>query len=213
MELNHIKMSITLEQFKKFANDNDILWFYNKPHWRTTPYWRGARYNHVVIDEFRKMFYDNDDLDSGRLKLIQNFDPKTKLIDRLLHWQKVLNQKREEQMKVNLEIAKLCFEANKQYCRDNGIFHTNKTWDEMSDQYREGIVLGVAQVIADPEIKPEEMHQNWLDSKEADGWSYGKVIDYDEKLHPNMVPFKKLDKAEQAKDRLFIATIRAEMKK
>ena len=51
-------LDITLEQFKKFARDNDILWFYNKPRWR------GYRDNNpIVIDEFRKfqeeMFLDN----------------------------------------------------------------------------------------------------------------------------------------------------------
>ena len=116
-------------------------------------------------------------------------------------------------MKINLEIARICFEANKQYCSDNGIFHTNQTWNEMSAEYKEGVTAGVAQVIANPKIKPEQMHKNWLDSKEADGWKFGKTNDAVNKTHPNMVPFEKLSKEEQFKDKLFIKTVKAEIAK
>ena len=34
---NWHKPTITLKQFIKFAKDNDILWYYNKPIWNPKP--------------------------------------------------------------------------------------------------------------------------------------------------------------------------------
>ena len=83
----------------------------------------------------------------------------------------------------------------------------------MDDAFKRGVISGVAEVIADPKITPKEMHHRWLMSKEEDGWKYGETIDYEEKLHPNMVKFKKLSKVEQGKDQLFIDTVLEELKK
>jgi len=54
---------ITIEEFKKFADDNDILWFYNKPYWnRLKAYARGGNtrklFNHIWEHHRRK--YENN---------------------------------------------------------------------------------------------------------------------------------------------------------
>ncbi len=122
----------------------------------------------------------------------------------------LLHLKREETMKVNVEIAKICHEANRQYCIDNQL-KTHAKWDELPEELQESIVAGVAKVVEDPKISAEESHQNWLDYKEVEGWNYGDETDIAAKLHPNMVEWKKLSKVERGKDKLFLATVRREM--
>ena len=135
---------------------------------------------------------------------------KTDLMTRLVH-KFFNNQKKEGKMKVNVEIAKICHEANRQYCIENQL-KTQAKWDELPDDLQESIIVGVAKVIENPRIGAEESHQNWLDYKEAEGWTYGDEIDVAAKEHPNMVEWKKLSKVECGKDKLFLATVKREMK-
>ncbi|NHZ85225.1 MAG: hypothetical protein GWP19_05020 [Planctomycetia bacterium] len=141
----------------------------------------------------------------------RNFDKKV-AIAKKLYLTKFNKQKREETMKVNVEIAKICNQVNRDYCIRNRLAAPAK-WDDQPLNIQESIIAGVAEVIADPKITPKESHQNWLDYKEKDGWIYGKVKDFKAKLHPNMVPFKKLPELEKRKDALFIQTVKREMKK
>jgi hypothetical protein len=43
----------------------------------------------------------------------------------------------------------------------------------------------------------------------ADGWTYGPVKDAAARTHPLLVPFAQMPAEAQAKDRLFIAVVRA----
>ena len=123
------------------------------------------------------------------------------------------NQKTKEvQMKVNIEIAKICHQVNRDYCIDEQLVAPPK-WDELPLKIQESIVSGVAQVIANPKITPTEIHQKWVDYKEAEGWKPGEVKDFKLKLHPNLVPFKDLPSLEKRKDVIFIRTVKREMKK
>ncbi len=122
----------------------------------------------------------------------------------------LLHLKREGTMKVNVEIAKICNQANRHYCIDNQLVAPAK-WDDLPSGIQESIVSGVAEVIADPKVTPAEMHQKWVDYKKAGGWKYGKVKDVNKKLHPSLVPFEKLPKVEQAKDFIFIETVKNEI--
>ena len=53
-------MTITLEEFKKFADENDIWWFYNKPLWRIIRGNSGRCYTKEQIDEIRKNYKDGE---------------------------------------------------------------------------------------------------------------------------------------------------------
>lgn len=136
---------------------------------------------------------------------------RTNLTTRLVHKFFITKQKGKK-MKVNLEIAKICHEANRQYCIDNQLL-TQAKWDELDPSMQESIVSGVAEVVADKKVTPAEMHQKWVDYKTKQGWKYALNFDAKLKTHPNLVPFSKLSKEEQAKDKLFIKTVKAEMKK
>ena len=126
---------------------------------------------------------------------------KTDLMTRLVH-KFFNNQKKEGKMKVNVEIAKICHEANRQYCIDNQL-KTQAEWDELPDDLQNSVVAGVAKIIENPKITAEEMHEAWMEYKE---------IDVPGKEHPNMRKWKKLSKVERGKYSLFLATVKREMK-
>ncbi len=122
------------------------------------------------------------------------------------------NRKKRKQMKINLEIAKICHAANQAYCEKSKL-EGAPVWDELPSDVQESIVSGVVEVISDPKVTPTQMHQKWCDFKVENGWKYALNKDLKLKTHPNLVPFKDLPDLEKRKDVLFIRTVRREMKK
>lgn len=114
----------------------------------------------------------------------------------------------ESQVSFKLEeIAKHCHEANKKYCESIGD-DSQPSWDDAPDWQKESAINGVRFHLANPEGKPEDSHNSWLEQKEKDGWVYGEVKAVAKKTHPCMVPYDKLPKEQQEKDKLFIATVK-----
>lgn len=110
---------------------------------------------------------------------------------------------------MNIEgIARVCHEANRAYCTSIGD-KSQPSWENAPDWQRDSAVNGVIFHMKNPNSKPEDSHNNWLQEKEADGWKYGKVKDADKKEHPCFVPYEQLPIEQQKKDSLFIAIVRA----
>jgi hypothetical protein len=59
-----------------------------------------------------------------------------------------------------------------------------------------------------PDMTPEENHNNWMIFRKSQGWIYGEVKDKEKKTHPDLVPFDKLPKVEQMKDTMDITARR-----
>ena len=62
---------------------------------------------------------------------------------------------------------------------------------------------GVKFVLENPDVTPEQTHQNWFLVKAEEGWVYGEVKDAEKKTHPCMVPYAALPESQKAKDDLF----------
>ena len=122
-----------------------------------------------------------------------------------------LLKNKEEKMKVNIEIAKIAHQANRDYCIKNQLV-TPPKWDDLPEDIQTSIVAGVELVVSSPKITPGMLHQSWVDYKVKEGWKLGKEKDFDRKIHPNLVPYKKLPKVEQEKDRLFLRIVRGQIK-
>lgn len=106
------------------------------------------------------------------------------------------------------QIAELCHETNRAYCRLIGD-NSQLPWSDAPERQRQSAVLGVEFHLAKPDSKPEDSHNSWLAVKRAEGWTYGLVKDAQAKEHPCFVPYEDLPVAQQAKDALFIAVVRA----
>ena len=107
-----------------------------------------------------------------------------------------------------LLIAKVCHDANREYCALSGD-HTQVMWYSAPDWQRESAIDGVTHALDNPNAGPEDSHQNWWAGKIADGWKYGEVKDPVAKTHPCMVPYSKLPEFQRKKDALFLAIVRA----
>ena len=59
-----------------------------------------------------------------------------------------------------------------------------------------------------PNITPEQMHNNWVKFKLANGWVYGLAKDVDAKIHPDLRPYNELPMEERNKDKMTLETLR-----
>lgn len=109
---------------------------------------------------------------------------------------------------LSFEIAKVCHEVNRAYCASLGD-HSQLAWEEAPAWQKASAVAGVEYLLANPELGPSATHDSWLCVKRQEGWAYGPVKDPERKLHPCMVPFEELPPAQQLKDSLFGAVVRA----
>jgi hypothetical protein len=107
-----------------------------------------------------------------------------------------------------LLIAKICHDANREYCALNDD-HSQVMWFSAPDWQRDSAIDGVKHALKYPEAGPEDSHQNWWAGKIADGWVYGEVKDPVAKTHPCMVPYDQLPEFQRKKDALFLAIVRA----
>ena len=58
-----------------------------------------------------------------------------------------------------------------------------------------------------PDSPPGRSHDEWLKTKEADGWSYGPARDAEKKEHPCFVPYHQLPLEQQLKDSIFASVV------
>lgn len=106
------------------------------------------------------------------------------------------------------KVAQVCHEANRAYCKTLGD-DSQPEWADAPAWQRESAINGVEFHIKNPDAGPSGSHENWLRVKEADGWKYGPVKDADKKEHPCMVPYGDLPEAQQRKDAIFVAIVKA----
>lgn len=111
-------------------------------------------------------------------------------------------------MFTTIDIAHVCHDANRAYCRSLGEW-SQPTWDEAPQWQRDSAVDGVLFHLANPDVTPEQSHENWMAEKVANGWIYGPTKDAEGRLHPSLRPYNQLPVSEQAKDHLFKAIVTA----
>lgn len=98
--------------------------------------------------------------------------------------------------------AMLCHEANRAYCQSIGD-DSQPLWADAPDNIKDSALNGAAYVLNNPDSNPESQHNNWLQFKLDDGWSYGPVKDMTNKRHPCMVPYHQLPLEQRMKDTVF----------
>lgn len=108
-------------------------------------------------------------------------------------------------------IAAVCHEVNRAYCL-SALGDTQQEWNDAPDWQKQSAIEGVKAALANPELTAEQSHNNWLNHKRSEGWTWGAYKDPEKKKHPSMLPYYDLPATERVKDSLFIAVARS-MKK
>ena len=107
-----------------------------------------------------------------------------------------------------MDIARVCHQVNKAYCEALGDF-SQPDWEKAPEWQRESAILGVELHVDHPDAGPQASHESWFTQKVKDGWKYGEIKDPEKMEHPCLVPFAELPPAQQAKDFIFQAIVRA----
>lgn len=105
-------------------------------------------------------------------------------------------------------VARVMLEAHRALCVAQGD-HSHAPWDDTGADAREHFKRGVQFVLDNPTLNAKDGHDFWVTDHLARGWTWGEAKDRENKKHPSLVPFERLSPLEQAKDRLFIAIVRA----
>jgi len=111
-----------------------------------------------------------------------------------------------------IKIARVCHEVNKAYCEAIGD-KSQKHWGLAEDWQKESSINGINYFLKNKDCSPEDIHRAWCKQKIADGWSYGKVKDPDNKQHPCLVDYNSLPFEQQVKDQLWLAIVKSYFKK
>lgn len=101
-----------------------------------------------------------------------------------------------------IQIAIICHEANRAYCRTIGD-ESQPSWDDAPGWQRDSAVKGVLHVLSNPTAPASASHESWMKQKLSEGWKYGPVKDADKKEHPCMVPYAQLPFEQRVKDFIF----------
>ena len=107
-----------------------------------------------------------------------------------------------------IDIAKICHEANKAYCEGIGD-NSQKNWNNAPDWQKKSAEDGVRFNLENPDAPASAVHDSWLDSKRKDGWVYGKYKDAQKKTHPCILPYEELPDNQKRKDKLFKCIVNA----
>lgn len=100
-------------------------------------------------------------------------------------------------------IAKACHEANRAYCEFLSD-HSQVPWESAPQWQQDSAVLGVKNILANPNQTPQESHEKWWGLKETEGWKHGPVKDLEKKEHPCMLPYDRLPYEQRMKDHIFL---------
>lgn len=103
-------------------------------------------------------------------------------------------------------IAKLCYETNRQYCQLLGDY-SQSSWCETSEELRNSAIAGVKHILSGNVTSPEESHNSWITQRYSDGWRYGTIKSEKEKTHPCLVDYENLPEEHRIKDYIFFGLV------
>jgi len=106
-----------------------------------------------------------------------------------------------------LRIAYLAHEINRAYCESLGDY-SQPVWSDLPNPEKYQHALEVEHYLLSEPMTPEAAHASWMQSRLAEGWSYGIEKDPVLKTHPSLVLFQELSPEEMTKDYLYDTAVR-----
>lgn len=106
------------------------------------------------------------------------------------------------------QAARLAHEANRAYCESIGDT-SQQAWEHAPEWQKASALNGVLAIAVNPDMTPEQCHQNWSAMKVAEGWVYGDVKDETARTHPCLVAYDQLPAEQRIKDIIFGSVVRA----
>lgn len=103
------------------------------------------------------------------------------------------------------DIARVCHEANRALQQVLGEEDVSPPWGSAPEWQTKSAIEGVVHAIEG--ASAESLHESWVASKVADGWTYGPEKDGVAKTHPCLVPYADLPHEQKVKDYLFRAVV------
>lgn len=102
--------------------------------------------------------------------------------------------------------ARFIYGAGRLFTTCSGSSIVPPSWFDRDEGWR-ATFLGACQMqMSENRAKtPEESHDRWVEHHKALGWTLGPKHDPKLRTHPNLKPWHDLPKAEQEKDRVFMA--------
>jgi hypothetical protein len=150
----------------------------------------------------------NKKMSAFRWDLVLGWRKRLRMLERQeLERKKMKETKKGKHMRVE-QVAELCHEANRVYCRSLGD-ESQTAWVDAPEWQKQSAVNGVKFHLEHPAATDASSHESWLAEKRAAGWAYGPVKDAAAKTHPCFVPFEALPREQQVKDALFRGIVHA----
>lgn len=107
-----------------------------------------------------------------------------------------------ELSRIELErVSRVVHEALRAWAAGNNQ-KPSPSWSRCAKWMREATYESVAFVLNHPEAPASAQHDQWMDKKRRDGWSYGATKSGVSKTHPMLVPYDQLPLVERRKDAL-----------
>lgn len=109
-------------------------------------------------------------------------------------------------------IAAVCHEANRVLTAHAGDVPVQPPWDEYPTELKQSLLNGIKFCIENPDVTPEQQHENWCAKKSADGWSHNGIYDAEAKRHPHLCAYGALAPEVRLKDKMFHVIVTAMLK-
>lgn len=103
-------------------------------------------------------------------------------------------------------IAGMCHAANRRYCASIGD-NTQPRWEDAPQWQKDSAINGVRVIFENADMTPEDLHNNWMKEKIADGWVYGPQKNVELKTHHCLMPYSELPEAQRKKDEIFLHVV------
>lgn len=73
-------------------------------------------------------------------------------------------------------------------------------WPQAPDWMKSSTMESVLWVLENPDASVSDQHDQWVEQRRRDGWTYGNTRDEALKTHPQIIPFEELSDFERKKD-------------